>query len=201
MIPHSSAGGQPWGHPLRTFNGGLGRVDNAQMLGQYDQSNRSASLPQPPIRQPAVVDLTAGGPASQDREPPMKRPRLEVPSRSNTSDTGPAVGETRNTPGGAISRPAVSWRGRPVWSFQALVSEIPSNENRGDGAAAPKPPSPPPLPAQPWMNNFIPEPEGSATVRSRESSPVGAVQTTPYRIEIPSVAPLYKDHSNCTPDP
>ncbi|KAI2675892.1 hypothetical protein CBS147355_6073 [Penicillium roqueforti] len=193
MIPHSSAGGQPWGHPLRTFNGGLGRVDNAQMLGQYDQPNRSASLPQPPIRQPAVVDLTAGGPESQDREPPPKRPRLEVPSRSNTSDTGLAVGETKNNPGSVISRPAASWRGRPVWSFQALVSEIPSNENRGDGAAL-KPPSPPPLPAQPWMNNFVPEPEGSATVKSRESSPVGAVQTTPYRIEIPAVAPLYKDH-------
>ncbi|CAI7575268.1 unnamed protein product [Penicillium glandicola] len=187
MIPHSSAG-QPWGHPMRTFNG-PGRVDNAQMLGQYDQPDRSASLPQPPIRQPTIVDLTAGGPESQDREPPPKRPRLEVPSGSNTSDTG-AVGETRNTPG-ASSRPAVSWRGRPVWSFQAVVSEIPSNENRGDGAAASKPPSPPPLPAQPWKNNFV-EPEGSGVVRSRESSPVGAVQTTPYCIEVPSVAPVYK---------
>ncbi|KAJ5510749.1 Mediator complex subunit Med12 [Penicillium expansum] len=125
MIPHSSAGGQPWGQPLRTFNGGPGRVDNAQMLGQYDQPDRSASLPQPPIRQPVVVDLTAGGPESQDREPPPKRPRLEVPSGSNTSDTGAVVGETRNTPGSAISRPAVSWRGRPAWSFQAVVSEIP----------------------------------------------------------------------------
>ncbi|KAJ5680489.1 hypothetical protein N7536_011628 [Penicillium majusculum] len=192
MIPHSSAGGQSWGHPLRTFNGGPGRVDNAQMLGQYDQPDRSASLPQPPIRQPVVVDLTAGGPESQDREPPPKRPRLDVPSASHTSETGAAGGETRSTPGSAISRPAVSWRGRPAWSFQAVVSELPSNENRGDGAAGSKPPSPPPLPAQPWMNNFVAEPEGSGVVKSRESSPVGAVQTTPYRIEIPSVAPVYK---------
>ena len=107
MIPHSSAGGQSWGHPLRTFNGGPGRVDNAQMLGQYDQPDRSASLPQPPIRQPVVVDLTAGGPESQDREPPPKRPRLDVPSASHTSETGAAGGETRSTPGSAISRPAV----------------------------------------------------------------------------------------------
>ncbi|KAF4769390.1 hypothetical protein HAV15_008945 [Penicillium sp. str.  len=192
MIPHSSAGGQSWGHPLRTFNGGPGRVDNAQMLGQYDQPDRSASLPQPPIRQPVVVDLTAGGPESQDREPPPKRPRLDVPSASHTSETGAAGGETRSTPGSAISRPAVSWRGRPAWSFQAVVSELPSNENRADGAAGSKPPSPPPLPAQPWMNNFVAEPEGSGVVKSRESSPVGAVQTTPYRIEIPSVAPVYK---------
>lgn len=195
MIPHSSAGGQPWGQPLRTFNGGPERVDNAQMLGQYDQPDRSASLPQPPIRQPVVVDLTAGGPESQDREPPPKRPRLEVPSGSNTSDTGAVVGETRNTPGSAISRPAVSWRGRPAWSFQAVVSEIPSNENRGDGAAGSKPSSPPPLPAQPWVNYFGTEPEGNGVVKSRESSPVGAVQTTPYCIEIPSVAPVYKSQS------
>ncbi|KGO71242.1 Mediator complex, subunit Med12 [Penicillium italicum] len=191
MIPHSSAGGQPWGQPLRTFNGGPGRLDNAQMLGQYDQPDRSASLPQPPTRQPAVVDLTAGGPESQDREPPPKRPKLEVPSGSNTSDTG-ATGEPRNTPGSAISRPAVSWRGRPAWSFQAVVSEIPSNENRGEGAAGSKLSSPPPLPAQPWVNYFGAEPEGSGVVKSRESSPVGAVQTTPYCIEIPSVAPVYK---------
>ncbi|KAG0154386.1 hypothetical protein PDIDSM_1766 [Penicillium digitatum] len=192
MIPHSSAGSQSWGQPLRTFNGGPGRVDNVQMLGQYDQPDRPASLPQPPIRQPAIVDLTAGGPLSQDREPPPKRPRLEVPSGSNPSDTSTAVGETRSTPGSAISRPAVSWRGRPAWSFQAVVSEIPNNENRGDGTAGYKPHSPPPLPAQPWVNGFGAEPRGSGVVKSRESSPVGAVQTTPYCIEIPSVAPIYK---------
>ena len=45
------------------------------------------------------------------------------------------------------------------------------------------------------MNNFVAEPEGSGVVKSRESSPVGAVQTTPYRIEIPSVAPVYKGQS------
>ncbi|OQE37135.1 hypothetical protein PENCOP_c010G06992 [Penicillium coprophilum] len=191
MIPHSSAGGQPWGHPLRTFNG-PGRVDNAQMLGQYDQPDRPSSLSQPPIRQPTLVDLTAGGPESQDKEPPPKRPRLDVPSGSITSDTSAVVGETKSTPGSAISRPAVSWRGRPAWSFQAVVSEIPSNESRGDGAAGSKPPSPPPLPAQPWKNNFVAEPEGTGVVKSRESSPVGAVQTTPYHIETPSVAPVYK---------
>ncbi|KAJ5780988.1 hypothetical protein N7457_006148 [Penicillium paradoxum] len=190
MIPHSSAGGQPWGHPLRTFNGAPGRVDNAQML--YDhQSERPAPNPQP-TRQPALVDLTAGDPESQDREPPPKRPRLEVPSGSNTADTGAGTGDARNTPASASSRPAVSWRGRPAWSFQAVVSELPSIENRGDSAAASKPSSPPPLPAQPWKNIPVVEPEGSNVVKSRESSPVGAVQTTPYRIEIPAVAPVYK---------
>jgi len=194
MIPHSSAGGQPWAHPLRTFNGVPGRVDNPQMLGQYDP-DRQAAL-QPPIRQSAVIDLTAGGPESQDREPPPKRPRLEVPNTSNTPDTGAAMGgEARNTPGSASSRPAVSWRGRPLWSFQAVISDIPGNENRGDSATGTKPPSLPPLPAQPWKTPSAVEPSGAEPVKSRESSPVGAVQTTPYRIETPAVAPVYKGNS------
>ncbi|KAJ5124749.1 uncharacterized protein N7515_008574 [Penicillium bovifimosum] len=192
MIPHSSAGGQSWGHPLRTFNGGPGRLDNAQMLGQYDhQSDRSASILQPPSRQPGVVDLTAGGPESQEREPPPKRPRLDLPSGASMADTGAGSIEARNTPASA-TRPAVSWRGRPVWSFQAVVSEMPSNENRGDSAAGLKSSTPPPLPAQPWRIPPVAEPEASAVVRSRESSPVGEVQTTPYRMETPSVAPVYQ---------
>jgi mediator of RNA polymerase II transcription subunit 12 len=186
MIPQSS--GQPWGPSLRTVNG-PGRVENA-MLG-HDHLDRP--MPQPPIR-PAVVDLTAGGPESQDREPPPKRPRLDVPGGSNATDTGATMSaEARSAPGSATSRPTVSWRGRPLWSFQAVVSELPNNENRGDGTGS-KPPSPPPLPAQPWEIPAV-EPPATTVVKSRESSPVGAVQTTPYRIETPSAAPVYKNQS------
>ncbi|CAG8936163.1 unnamed protein product [Penicillium salamii] len=176
MNPHSSAGGQPWGHPLRTFNG-VGR-DNAM-----------AQLPQP-IRQPTVVDLTAG-PESQDREPPSKRPRLELPT-SNTPDAGAAT-EPKSTPASASARPAISWRGRPLWSFQAVISDIPGNDNRNDSAASSKP-SPPPLPAQPWQTptSAVTETPGPGPIKSRESSPVGEVQTTPYRIETPTVAPVYR---------
>jgi mediator of RNA polymerase II transcription subunit 12 len=177
---------------MRSFNGAPGRVDNAQMTGQYD--DRASTQP---IRQPTIVDLTAGGPESQDREPPPKRPRLELPIASNTPDTGAAMsGEARNTPGSASSRPAVSWRGRPLWSFQAVISDIPGNDNRGDGAGT-KLASIPPLPAQPWKTPPVVEPSGTAPIKSRESSPVGAVQTTPYRIETPAVAPLYKGNSRC----
>ncbi|KAJ5555585.1 hypothetical protein N7535_008020 [Penicillium sp. DV-2018c] len=192
MIPHSSAGGQSWSHPLRTFNGGSERLENAQMVGQNDrQSDRPAPILQPPTRQPDVVDLTAGGPESQEREPPPKRPRLDVPNGSSMADTGAGSTEARNTPASA-TRTAVSWRGRPVWSFQAVVSELPSSDNRGDSAAGLKSSTPPPLPAQPWRIPPVAEPEISALVRSRESSPVGAVQTTPYRMEAPSVAPIYQ---------
>ncbi|CAG7925215.1 unnamed protein product [Penicillium olsonii] len=159
---HSSDGGQPWGHPLRTFNG-------VSAMGQ--------------IRQPTVVDLTA---ESQDREPPPKRPRLELPA--NTPDTGAT--EAKNTPSSASARPAISWRGRPLWSFQAVIADIPGNDNRGDSSS--KPPTPPPLPAQPWKTPAVTETPGPGLIKSRESSPVGAVQTTPYRIETPTVAPVYR---------
>ncbi|KAJ6009663.1 hypothetical protein N7522_004679 [Penicillium canescens] len=179
MIPQSS--GQPWGPSLRTVNG-PGRVENA-MLG-HDHLDRP--MPQPPIR-PAVVDLTAGG----SRTTP-KRPRLDVPGGSNATDTGATMSaEAKSTPGSATSRPTVSWRGRPLWSFQAVVSELPNSENRGDGTGS-KPLSPPPLPAQPWEIPAV-EPPATTVVKSRESSPVGAVQTTPYRIETPSAAPVYKN--------
>ncbi|KAJ5306532.1 hypothetical protein N7508_005547 [Penicillium antarcticum] len=180
MIPHSS--GQPWGPSLRTVNG-PGRLDNAMGYGHSDRPMQQPS-------RPTVVDLTAGGSESQDREPPPKRPRLEVPGGANATDTGaPANTEARSTPGSATSRPTVSWRGRPLWSFQAVVSELPNSENRGDVAGS-KPSSPPPLPAQPWKTPAV-EPPATNVVKSRESSPVGAVQTTPYRIEIPSAAPIY----------
>ncbi|KAJ5766519.1 uncharacterized protein N7511_004135 [Penicillium nucicola] len=179
MIPHSS--GQPWGPSLRTVNG-HGRGDNA--MG-YEHLDRAMQQPVRP-----TVDLTAGGPESQDREPPPKRPRLEVPGGATATNTGGTVNpEARSTPASATSRPTVSWRGRPLWSFQAVVSEIPNSENRGDGAGS-KPLSPPPLPAQPWRTPAI-EPPATNVVKSRESSPVGAVQTTPYCIETPSAAPLY----------
>jgi mediator of RNA polymerase II transcription subunit 12 len=179
MNPHPSAGS--WGHPLRTFNGVPGRIDN--VMG-YDTPSF------PPTRH--VVDLTAGGPESQDREPPPKRPRLQVPG-ANAPETAPT--ETRNTPGSASSRPAISWRGRPLWSFQAVIADLPNNDNRNDSTTASKPPSPPPLPAQPWKTPAVAEPQGPALIKSRESSPVGAVQTTPYRIETPAAAPAYKGNS------
>lgn len=180
MNPPSSAG--TWAHPPRTFNG-VGRTENAMA-----QSN----TPSLPTRH--VVDLTAGGPEPSDREPPPKRPRLEVPG-SNAPDNGPPTGDARNTPGSASSRPAISWRGRPLWSFQAVISEIPGNGNRGDNATGSKPPSPPPLPAQPWKTPAVAESPGPGLVKSRESSPVGDVQTTPYHIETPAIAPVYKGNS------
>lgn len=203
MIPHSSAGGQPWGHPMRALNGGGPvRLDLAQMPGQYDppsdtlQPPLPQSQPPPQARQPAVVDLTASGFDSQDREPPPKRPKLDVSSSSNTGDAGSTMNsaEMKSTPGSAGPRPSVSWRGRPMWSFQAVMSETPGSENRGDNATNSRPSSPPPFPAQPW-SSAPPEPPQDTSSRARDTSSDKKVQTTPYRIETPSMAPVLKGES------
>ncbi|KAJ5594457.1 Mediator complex subunit Med12 [Penicillium hispanicum] len=202
MIPRSSAGGQPRGHPTRVPNGGPGRVALAPTSGQYDPPSEtmqpfppiSQSQPQsqPLARQLPIVDLTSGGSEPRDKEHPPKRPKLEVSGRSsmNESSSGANGGETRSTPGSTSSRAPFSWRGRPLWSFQACMSEIPGYENRGDHATDSKPSSPPPFPAQPW-SGALHDRLSSVSSRSTEESPK-SVQTTPYRIETPSVAPVLK---------
>ncbi|KAJ5692168.1 hypothetical protein N7462_001591 [Penicillium macrosclerotiorum] len=186
MIPHSSVGGQPRSHPMRAFNGAPGRADLTQMASQYDPPSVSSQLP--------VVDLTASGYESQGQEPPSKRPKLSVSSGGdNIMDASAALksADGRSTPSSASSRPSISWRGRPMWSFQAAMSDISGNENQGDGSAGSRPSSPPPFPAQPWANT-LPERAANTSSRSRESSPVGPVSTVPYRIETPSAAPVIK---------
>lgn len=201
MIPHSS-GGQQWGHPIRALNGGPGRVDLAQASAQYDSPSitsqlllsspshhRSLSQTRP------VVDLTTAD--SQDREPVPKRPRLDVSGASNLSETGAAAngGETKNTPGSAGSRHAPSWRGRPMWSFQAVMSELPTAESRGENATSSKPASPPPLPTQSWNTTVVGRTREETSSQSRDPSPDKKVQTTPYRIETPSAAPVLQADS------
>ncbi|KAJ5632913.1 hypothetical protein N7490_009252 [Penicillium lividum] len=194
MIPHSSAGGQPWGHPMRPLNSGSGRVDLVQVPTQYDPSSVTSQTPllpsqsQPQLQsqthatQSAVVDLTINTYDPNDKEPPPKRPRLDISGASKASDAGSSAkgGDARNTPASASSRSQPSWRGRPMWSFQAVMSEIP-----GSAAGSRPSSSPPPLPTQPWSNPLS-HPDGGS---SRETSADKKVQTTPFRIVTPSVAP------------
>lgn len=164
------------------------------------------SAPQPQLRQPAVVDLTTHSGDTSEREPPSKRLRLDLPSVASTGDASPASGngEPRNTPSTSTptAKPSsLSWRGRPVWSFQALISEIPgsggmSEEDAAAVAQSGKPASPPPFPVLPWKY-APPEAAGNKSVKSRDSSPAKKVQTTPYHIECPSVAPVLKGQSKC----
>ncbi|KAF9888423.1 RNA polymerase II mediator complex subunit [Aspergillus nanangensis] len=204
MIPHTSAGVQQWGHPLRPLNSGAGRVDTSQHFAQADFQLEKLPMsgpPQPQPRQPAVIDLTANGGDAQEREPPAKRLRLELPSGPSTSVGSPVPGsggEPRSTPGipPASKSSSLSWRGRPVWSFQALVSEIPGNgemseEDAASVAQSGKPASPPPFPVLPWKY-APPDSSNNKPSKSRDSSPVKKVQTTPYHIECPTIAPVLK---------
>lgn len=188
MIPHSSTG-QPWGHPLRAFNqGGSGHGGLGQGQGQYDSPDKSQPS-QMSGRSSAVVDLADG--LESQGEPAAKRPRLDMPGNTGVVDGAAAGTEARNTPGsGNLRAPPLSWRGRPLWSFQTVIAELPVGENRGNGAV-----SPPPLPVQPWKTALA-ERSADHASRSRESSPPPKdVQTTPYRIEVPSVAPVLKGES------
>ncbi|KAL2831238.1 hypothetical protein BDW59DRAFT_9080 [Aspergillus cavernicola] len=199
MIPHSSAGVQSWGHPLRTFDNSSGRVDASQALSLSDFRPEPQPTPILPSHagQPAVIDLTSTAGDAQEREPPTKRLRLDI-SAGSAKDTSPAPaisGELRNTPGTANSKPSsLSWRGRPVWSFQAMVSEASSGGDAAEENTIPpgrKPASPPPLPYLSWKC-APPEQVGSNASTLQDPCPIKKVQTTPFRVIIPSDAPVLK---------
>ena len=199
MIPHSSAGGQPWNHQTRALGGGSGRMDSAHDLAPGSSqvpvvSSQAQPQAQPQTRQPAVmVDLT-----SHDREPPSKRPKLDISIGTKVGEINTPVngGEGRNTPGGVSSRPQLSWRGRPMWSFQAVMSDLSSSENRSDHTPGLLSSSPPPFPALPWTKSQ-PDQLGDTGVRTTVASADKKVQTCPYRIETPSAAPILKGESKC----
>ncbi|PKX91641.1 mediator of RNA polymerase II transcription subunit 12 [Aspergillus novofumigatus IBT 16806] len=200
MIPHSSAGVQSWGQPLHAVYSGTGRADLSQPLGQPDRQSEQPSMPVPQLqgRPPALIDLTANDGDVLDREPPAKRLKIDVHAGSGAGDGSPAsagVGESKSTPSTTTSKPpSLSWRARPVWSFQALLSEVSgSAEINGESAAGVvqdvKPPSPPSFPGPPWKlapaDTIASDPAGP-----QDGAPAKEVQTTPYHIETPSVAPV-----------
>ncbi|KAL2853888.1 hypothetical protein BJY01DRAFT_206027 [Aspergillus pseudoustus] len=202
MIPHSSAGVQSWGNPLRTVDNGLGRADATQALNLSDfRSEKQPTLalsvhPAPP----PVIDLTSSAGDALEREPPAKRLKLDASAGSLVKDASLAAaggGEARNTPGIATSKPAsLSWRGRPVWSFQALISEASSGGEITEESAISTPDgrgpaSPPPFPHLPWESLPAEQLESNA-LKSQDPFPVKKVQTTPFRVEIPSDAPVLK---------
>ncbi|EPS26667.1 hypothetical protein PDE_01605 [Penicillium oxalicum 114-2] len=197
MIPHSSAG-QPWAYPTRDPNGGPVRVDLAQAAGHFDSSSAvsqqsAGPMPsQPAARHTSSVETSSTG--SHDRGPLLKRPRLDLSGTSNMSDGSSAMpsAEPRSTPTGTGSRPQLSWRGRPSWSFQSVISEIPGHDHRSsEHASGSKPPSPPPFPAQLWISDPA-ERQPDADSEACDPPPVKKVSTTPYRIETPAAAPILK---------
>lgn len=213
MIPLPSAGIQPRGHPLRVVNNGSGNPDLPHVGAQSEVDvERSIAVSQPQFRpQPAVIDLTANtGGETQDKEPPVKRQRLEMPPglSSGAASPAPSVGsgsgaELRSASGVPMTPkpPATTWRGRPVWSFQSLLSDAPgagdlSGENAVALAQGGKPASPPPMPVPPWKHVAQ---EPSESNRTSDNQPGKKVETTPYRIETPPIAPEIKGDSELDP--
>jgi mediator of RNA polymerase II transcription subunit 12 len=209
MIPHSSAGVQSWGQPLYAVYTGTGRADLSQPLGQPDRQSEQPSMPvaQTQGRPPALIDLTANDGDVLEREPPAKRLKIDVHAGSVANDGSPAsagVGESKSTPGATTSKPpSLSWRARPVWSFQSLLSEIPgSAEINGESAAGVvqdlKPPPPPSFSGPPWK--FAPtDIIASDSAGEQDGASAKEVQTTPYHIETPSVAPVIRGESESIP--
>ncbi|KAF7125224.1 hypothetical protein CNMCM5793_001333 [Aspergillus hiratsukae] len=200
MIPHSSTGVQSWGHPLHAVYSGAGRADLSQPLGQPERQSEHPSVPIPQLqtRPPALIDLTTNDGDVQERGPPAKRLKIDVHAGSAAGDGSPAsagVGESKSTPSTSTSKPpSLSWRARPVWSFQALISEVSgSAEINGENAAGvvqdAKPPSPPSFPGAPWKfaaaDTIASDPAGA-----QDGAPAKEVRTTPYQIETPSIAPV-----------
>ncbi|KAL4939066.1 hypothetical protein BDV06DRAFT_199624 [Aspergillus oleicola] len=203
MIPHSSAGVQSWGHPLHKFDSGACRMDAPQAVNTPElRSERQQSTPvlPPHTGQPAVIDLTLGANDAQEREPPAKRLRLDLSAGSSLKDGSPALvtsGESRVTPGTVNTKPAsLSWRGRPVWSFQAMISEATSGgENTEEDPLSSdesrRPTSLPPLPHLPW-SGAPPEQLDNNATKPPDCGSHKKVQTIPFRVEVPSVAPVIK---------
>ena len=186
MISHSSAGVQQWGHPLSAVNNGPGHVDVSHTSGSADfQLSHSRN------RQPAIVDLTMSGWDTQEREPPVKRVKLDAPAT-------PVAG--KDNPRLADSKPfSVAWRGRPAWSFHALISETYGTEHQKESPASRtqeegETETPPPLPVAPWSCPSAEPWEQDRTVM-RDASPVRDVPTIAYRIEVPDAAPVLKGDS------
>lgn len=207
MMPHSAAGVQSWGPPLRTADGAdLERMENLQNAvrrdRRFDRPLMSNTLP--PSRSPAVtIDLiTTGASETQDREPPAKRIRLD-PQGSVTGGNGPSVsggGEPKvAAPSPASRSVAPSWRGRPAWSFQSFIADLHVADGQGGKQASTPQGAPadavPPLPYLPLPERPFDAAATSPAGPKDVSGPTLEVQTTPYEIEVPSVAPALKGHS------
>ncbi|KAH8703880.1 putative RNA polymerase II mediator complex component Srb8 [Talaromyces proteolyticus] len=198
MIPHPSVGVQNWAQHSRAPSAARpGDLAGSRLDKPLSSSMATPSLPL--AQQQSIVDLTANEPSAlQDTDAPNKRPKLDTSvsglggdGRATTTRSAEVRSATAN--GGGIARPtAVSGRGRPASSFQDLVTETYGGSvftgNSASGSHTPKPPSPPPFPVRPWKYSSLYQPT-STSHAAQEDIQGREVKTTPYRPEVPAVAP------------
>ena len=203
----SSAAIQPWGHPPldAVVTNGAGHIVDASHPSAvpadfHSDQKLSTTLPHTRSKVPPVIDLTNTNSHDHDfhdnninREPPAKRLRLD-PIVGNSSS--PAGGDLKiNSPSVTPKPASMTWRNRPAWSFQALVSEASAKDHHGEDSTAEEVESPPPLPDVPWRFTPPDSPRSGDGDESKSSTPIGEVQTTPYHIEPPAAAPTLKGNS------
>ena len=147
-----------------------------------------------------IIDLTENDSGSSDADRPTKRQRLdgavEGPDAGQISRDGDSQGPTdpvfrQNSPSSV----------RPPWSFQEQASRAAgdgalANKDSTGGVLAPKLASPPPLPIHPWKCRAQ-DLRRTGIGGRKDDVPVHDVMTTPYRLEIPSIAPNFKCDSEC----
>ncbi|KAL1962441.1 hypothetical protein VTN77DRAFT_9712 [Rasamsonia byssochlamydoides] len=201
MIPHPPSGVQPWANQSRIPSGGragdsTGSLPLSSSANLPDKPSMAAAPP--PNGQQTVIDLTGNDSILPESEHPSKRPKLDTNVSGPVGDgkTANRSAELRSAPASGTARPAtVSGRGRPACSFQELVSETYSGGvsagNSNPGSQAIKPASPPPFPIRPWKY-APPQQSGSGIAVLKDSTSEREVQTTPYRLEVPSIAPILK---------
>lgn len=200
MIPHSSSGVQPWVNQSRIPSGSrAGDSTSSVALSSAALPDKpSMAAAPPPKGHQTVIDLIGNDSTPPESEHPNKRPRLDTNVSGPAGDGKTRSAELRSASASGTARPAtLPGRGRPACSFQELVTETygaaVSSGNLTPGSQT-KPATPPPFPIRPWK--YAPSQQsGSGTAVLNESPPEREVQTTPYRLEVPSIAPVLKGDS------
>ena len=181
MNPYAT--GQPW-------------ASSSTSSGWESRDARSDQLPTPTTSaQSPVIDLTGGD--SADNGPPNKRLKLDtsLAASGTHGQSGSRGADSRIISGnsGNPRWPIVGGRGRPVYSFQELLADpyggVNASGSPSSGSQSGKAPSPPPLPVRPWRH----APSQGEGALSRDPSPEREVQTTPYQMTVPEIAPVLKD--------
>lgn len=165
-----------------------GPVRQASQSSQSSGSQRSNKT---------FVDLTENEESGIEGEHHAKRQRLDTNVKSAAAVVGTPRLSLPQSATEALELKKLWERGRPAWSFprQSIQAPTDSVAKTGKAIEIAKPPSPPPLPFRPWKNSPALDKQNKKHILDRKSTPDGEVQTTPYRLDAPEIAPIFEEDS------
>ncbi|PGH09502.1 hypothetical protein GX51_00607 [Blastomyces parvus] len=175
------------------------------------------------VQQNEVIDLTeSDGGGMADIGPPAKRPRLDAgnepahsvldhhakhtkqhqqpqyqnqdqsSSQHHVSSTAGEAPESSINPLDLMNASSTEPTARPPWSFEGEILRA-GVEAQPEASQWPQPSSLPPLPIRPWK--YGPQERYLAgRTDSKGGKECGEVKTTPYRFDVPSIAPRFADN-------